>query len=247
MKRNYPSQDGGEAHPDHAYEPVPPLRAILTEPVVLSIASHIWLCFTDIAYRALQPLFYATPIHLGGLGMSPAKIGLFLGGFGILNGVVQGLFFAKIVRRIGLKKLFLTGTLCFIPLFAMFPIISHFVRKWGLSPAVQALAVFQIMINCVTAMCFGRRLLLDVRMSLTLSSPLLSRLRVPIHDLLCGESAGTREREWPRTNGRLTFPSAGSSDCNAPLRVHARERLVRRTRGLCRVHRDIPMRYTHRI
>ena len=124
--------------------------------MVLSIANYLWLAFIDIALLALQPLFYATPINLGGLGMSPATIGLCLGIFGLLDGMTQGLFFPKAVRRVGLKRLFLTGLSCFVPLFALFPIINHFAREWGLSPAVWALVAFQLTIKCATGMAFGR-------------------------------------------------------------------------------------------
>jgi len=151
------------------HEPVPPLRAVLTKPVVLSIANYFWLAFIDVALLALQPLFYATPIHLGGLGMPPATIGLCLGIFGLLDGIAQGLVFPKVVRRVGLKKLFVTCLFSFVPLFALFPIINHFARERGLSPAVWALVVFQLMINCVTEMAFGRCLLLNVSTSFTLS------------------------------------------------------------------------------
>ena len=107
------------------------------------------------ALWALEPLFFSTPIRLGGLGMSPQKIGLCLGVFGLLDGAVQGLFFAKIVRRLGLKRLFLASLLSFAASLAMFPIINHFAREWGHSPAVWALVMFQFMINCVADMAFG--------------------------------------------------------------------------------------------
>lgn len=148
-------EDRGNQLPHPIHEPVPPLRAILTEPVVLSIANYLLLAFVDISLRALHPLFFATPIHLGGLGMSPPAIGLCLGIFGILDGTVQGVFFARVIRRVGLKRLFLLSLFCFIPLFAMFPVINHFAREWGHSRAVWALVVFQLMINCVTDMGFG--------------------------------------------------------------------------------------------
>ena len=148
-------QGEGEAHSDHAQEPVTPLRAILTEPVVLSITNYIWIAFIDVSLRALQPLFFATPIHLGGLGMSPAAIGSCLGIFGLLNGTTQGLLFPKVIRRVGLKRLFLISLFCFISVFGMFPVISHFARKWGPSPAIWALVVFQFITNCVTDMGFS--------------------------------------------------------------------------------------------
>jgi len=147
VKRHHPLQDEGE--------PVPSLRTVLTEPVVLSTANYFWLAFLDIAFRALQPLFFATPTHLGGLGMSPAVIGLCLGTLGLLGGVVQGLFFARVQQIFGLKRLFFTSIFCFIPLFATFPVTNRFAREWGLSPAVWALVAFQFITCCVTECAFG--------------------------------------------------------------------------------------------
>ena len=162
MKGYRPFRGEEEVHLDHIREPVPPLGAVLTEPVVLSIANYVWLAFIEVAFRALEPLFFATPIHLGGLGMSPAKIGLCLGVFGLLDGAAQWLLFPKVIRRVGLKRLFLISLFCFIPLFVMFPVINHFAREWGPSPAVWALVVFQLIINCVTDMSFGKCPLLNV-------------------------------------------------------------------------------------
>ena len=198
---------------------------MLTKPVVLSIANYLWLAFIDIALRALHPLFFATPIRLGGLGMSPATIGLCLGIFGLLDGTVQGLFFPKVLRWVGLRRLFLTSMFSFIPLFALFPVINHFAREWGLSPAVWALVVLQLMINCITEMSFGRcsLTLLNVSTSFTLSPSRLSRLRVPIHNLLRGESTSARERERRWTNHRLVRSSAGPSDGDISLCIHTTE------------------------
>ena len=164
MKGRRLLQGGGEVHQDHDSEPVPPLKEILTKPVVLSVANFVWLAFVDIAFRALQPLFFATPIHLGGLGISPAPIGLCLGIFGLVDGAVQGIFFPKVLRRVGLRRLFLTGLFCFVPMFAMFPVINHFAREWGRSPAVWILVMFQLMMNCLTDMCFGKFSLFDVNL-----------------------------------------------------------------------------------
>jgi len=155
VTRLHPVQDGGEAHPDHTQEPVPPLRAILTGPVVLCVANYFWISFLDIALRALQPLFFATPISLGGLGMSPAMIGLCLGILGSLDAVAQGLFFAKILRRLGLKRLYLISLFCFIPLSATFPVINHFAWELGLSSTVWAFILLQFMFSCVADMSYG--------------------------------------------------------------------------------------------
>lgn len=65
------------------------------------------------------------------------------------------MFFAKILGRLGLKRLFLTSLFCFVPLVITFPVINHFAREWGLSPAVWAMIVLQFMITCVTDMSYG--------------------------------------------------------------------------------------------
>ena len=191
--------------------------------MVLSIANYLWLAFLDVVVLALHPLFFATPIRLGGLGMSPATIGLCLGGFGLLDGVAHGLFFPKVIRRVGLKKLFLASVLCFIPMFAMFPVVNHFARMWGLSPAVWALILFHFVISCATEMAFGLCSFLNLPTSLTSSLLNPPRLRVPIHNLLRGDPARTRERTRDRTNRCLTHSSAGPSSGNIPLRIHSRE------------------------
>ena len=123
--------------------------------MVLSIVNYLWLAFLDVALLALHPLFFATPISLGGMGMSPATIGLCLGIFGLMDGVAHGLFFPKVIQRVGLKKLFLTSVFCFIPMFAMFPVVNHFAREWGLSPAVWGLIIFHFVISSATEMAFG--------------------------------------------------------------------------------------------
>jgi hypothetical protein len=122
---------------------------------VLTIADYLWLSFLDIVIRALQPLFFATPIRLGGLGMSPTMIGLYLGILGPLDAAVQELFFAKIFRHLGLKKLFITNLFYLVPLAATFPVINHFAQEWGLSLAIWTFIVLQFMINCVTDMSYG--------------------------------------------------------------------------------------------
>ena len=163
MKRDNSSRDGGELHSDDAHGSIPPFRAVLTKPVILSIANYLFLAFIDMAFLCLQPLFFATPISLGGLGLSPPTIGLYLGIFGLLAGTAQALFFSEAVRFFGLKRLFLVSLSCFIPLFALFPIISHFVRKWERSPAVWTLVASQLLLNSFTEFTFGRRPLLNSR------------------------------------------------------------------------------------
>ena len=156
MKRSRPSQDEGRLLSDDAPGSAPPFREVLTKPTILSIANYLFLAFIEIVFSSLQPLFFATPIHLGGLGLSPPAIGSYFGVFGSLSGAAQVLFFSRAVRFFGLKGLYLVSLSCFIPLFALFPIMSYLVREWGQSPAVWILVASQLLLNCVAKLTFGR-------------------------------------------------------------------------------------------
>ncbi|KAH9838448.1 MFS general substrate transporter [Rhodofomes roseus] len=131
------------------------LRSLMVRPVLLSVLSYGTLCLLDIAYRAIQPLFFSTPIALGGLGFTPATIGLVLGIFGLLNGSLQALFFARVIRRWGPKRVFMAGMACFVPLFGMFPVINALARPDGLTYIVWAAIVLQLTISVVMDMSFA--------------------------------------------------------------------------------------------
>jgi MFS family permease len=134
-----------------------PLRQLLTPRVLLAIANYAMLAILDISLGALQPLYYSTPISLGGLGFSPAKIGLVMGMFGILNGILQGLFFSRIVGLVGLRRTFLISMGAFAPLFAMFPVINLVARARDVKVEVWALLVAQLLIWVIMDMSYGKR------------------------------------------------------------------------------------------
>ncbi|PCH42368.1 MFS general substrate transporter [Wolfiporia cocos MD-104 SS10] len=132
------------------------LRSLMVWPVLLSVANYGCLALLDIAYRAIQPLFYSTPIALGGLGLSPARIGAVLGAFGLMNGVFQAMFFARVVRRFGPKAVFMTGMAVFIPLYVLFPVINALARSAGMiTPLVWAIVFLQLGISVIMDMSYG--------------------------------------------------------------------------------------------
>lgn len=132
-----------------------PLRALLTYPVMLSVAGYGLLSMLDIAYRAMQPLFFSTPIAFGGLGQTPARIGLMLSSFGVVTGVFQGLFFPKLISRYGPRRLFLLGMGMFGVLYSLFPIINHIAVRDGLTPLVWFLVTVQLLCTISCDMAYG--------------------------------------------------------------------------------------------
>ncbi|KAG1884875.1 major facilitator superfamily domain-containing protein [Suillus subluteus] len=142
-----------------------PLRSLLTPAIVVPIANYAMLAFLDVSFRALLPLFLSTPTYLGGLGFSPSSIGSWLAFFGIVDGVFQVLFFAKIVDRLGPKRLFCMSVSCFAPVMVMFPMMSWLVNAKG-GHAVTFTLLCQFVIVIVWDMAFG-----TVFMFITASAP----------------------------------------------------------------------------
>ncbi|KAJ7352341.1 major facilitator superfamily multidrug-resistance, DHA1 sub-family [Mycena albidolilacea] len=102
----------------------PPIRDLLIRPVFIALANHGLLCFCHMGNDALVPLFFATPISLGGLGLRPQDIGLILSICGICNALVQAFFGGW---------------------FAMYPLIGFLVRRAGRVDAVAGIALaFQL-------------------------------------------------------------------------------------------------------
>ncbi|KAF8896545.1 member of major facilitator superfamily multidrug-resistance, DHA1 sub-family [Infundibulicybe gibba] len=132
-----------------------PLRLLLTPRVIIAAGNYASLSLVDIAFRAVQPLFMSTPIKLGGLGLPPSTIGNLLSIFGILTGIFQVFFFAKIHDRWGSKTVFTAGMTFAFPMFILFPIISHLAKSQGLSTTVWALVVIQIVISVGLNLSFG--------------------------------------------------------------------------------------------
>ncbi|KAH9850280.1 MFS general substrate transporter [Lenzites betulinus] len=130
------------------------LRAQLTRPVFWSVANYAALAFLEIAYRAIQPLFFSTPVELGGLGLPPSTIGVILGSFGVLDGIFQALFLAKIIGCLGQKRVFQLGMSMFIPLYLLFPILNTLARSNGMSLLVWALILLHLIMLVVMDMAY---------------------------------------------------------------------------------------------
>ncbi|EJC99925.1 MFS general substrate transporter [Fomitiporia mediterranea MF3/22] len=145
----------------------PPLRTLLTRPVLLSTTTYALLSLLDIAYRALQPVFYATPRSLGGLGLPPHTIGIFLAFLGFANGVFQVSCFARLTKRWGNRRVYLLGIASAIPIFALFPVMSAIVHAEDqvkmqgdtvdvrISPVLVGLVSLQLGLTLLLNMCYG--------------------------------------------------------------------------------------------
>lgn len=150
-----PEQEASEEVPKPVEDGPLPLRKLLVWPVIVSVANYGTLAFLEIAFWAIQPLFLSTPIEFGGLGQTPASIGLILGLSGMGNGIFQALFFAKIVRRWGTKRTFIVGLSSLIVMFILFPIINMIARQSGTSTLVWVLVSIQAFITFLVELSYG--------------------------------------------------------------------------------------------
>ena len=135
-----------------------PLRALLTRPVVVSVANCGVIALLDMIAGTLISFIWSTPVELGGLSMSPASIGVWTAGYGFMNCIFQFVAFPGIIRRFGPRPVFITSILCFFPIYIMFPIENLVLRHsgGGLNVTARLLMVLQLSAASFSAMGSGK-------------------------------------------------------------------------------------------
>ncbi len=131
VNTNVPRLGEGEVVPDGPVKDTEkplPLRALLTRPVVVSVANSGVMSWLDITASTLVPLVWSTAVDYGGLSMSPASIGLWLTGFGVINGIFQFFAFPSIVRRFGPRLVFIACVILSFPIYILFPFENMVLR-----------------------------------------------------------------------------------------------------------------------
>jgi hypothetical protein len=100
----------------------------------------------------------------------------------MLNGVFQGLCFARIVGRAGVRRTFMFSMGCFMVVFALFPVINNLARASGVGAKVWVTIVLQLCFWCLMDMSYG-----PSNVSLTSHSdrsyPTFLRLCLHVHHL----------------------------------------------------------------
>ena len=123
------------------------LRALLTRPVVISVANYCVIGLHDVMAAALIPLVWSTSVEYGGLSMSPASIGLWIAGCGFMNGIFQFVAFPRFIGRFGPRRVFIAGVLCFVPVYIMFPFENLALRHSRDSHSLNLAAGLLIMLQ----------------------------------------------------------------------------------------------------
>lgn len=86
---------------------------------MISIANYAVIGLLEMMAGVLIPLVWSTPVEFGGLGMSPASIGLWMASYGFLNGIFQFVGFPHIVERFGPRRVFIFSISTFIPMYTL--------------------------------------------------------------------------------------------------------------------------------
>ncbi|KAF9244094.1 major facilitator superfamily domain-containing protein [Melanogaster broomeanus] len=132
-----------------------PFRALLIRPVLIAAGSYATLSLVEIAFRAVVPVFLATPIEMGGLNLDPPTIGNLLSLVGLSNGILQWAFFARMHDWLGAKTMFLVTVSAFLPIIALYPAISFMARSQGLGISVWCLVGLQMTLFIFANFAFG--------------------------------------------------------------------------------------------
>ena len=132
-----------------------PLRALLTRPVVVSVANYGVFGLLDMIGLTLIPLVWSTSVDLGGLGMSPASIGLWIAAYGFVNGIFQFVAFPPTVERFGLRRVFIASVLSFFPGYIVFP-FENLALRHSSRPTAVLLIMLQLSAISFAEMAFSK-------------------------------------------------------------------------------------------
>ena len=137
-----------------ANEPVP-LKHLLNLKILIPVASYVYLDFLYEASNAIQPLFLAMPINVGGLGLTSRNVGYILGTYSFVDSIFQVVLLGRLIRRFGVKTVFVTAIFSFIPMNMLSPIMNILLRRDGSSHLVWVVLGFQLLASLVTELSFG--------------------------------------------------------------------------------------------
>ena len=195
------------------------------------------IALLEIMGGSLMPLVWSTSVQLGGLGMNPASIGLWMAGYGLMNGIIQFAGFPRIVGRFGPRRVFIASTFCFIPIFILLPLenlaLRHSTRGFNLGTAL--LIVLQLTLTRFAGMGFGEfSRILHCARSLKCG---LTSCDVYVYILCCTEQSVSQRSKWDGPNDDLNSAHDRTSCCRVAVCILTREqylgwelRVCRRTR-----------------
>ncbi|KAK4447548.1 protein zinc induced facilitator-LIKE 1 [Podospora aff. communis PSN243] len=120
-------------------------------PLILYTYAHVMML--AYAYTAIAPLFWFTPIELGGLGFSPLKISLFMALGGFAQAIWVLVVFPPLQNRIGTNGVLRWCGNCYPIFFSLCPAFNLLLRE-GLTTIFWTVAPALLMVGCGVSMSF---------------------------------------------------------------------------------------------
>ncbi|KAG2093751.1 major facilitator superfamily domain-containing protein [Suillus discolor] len=146
--------DPGEVNPAEVQPKPLSLRALLTSKMLSATASYATMGLFQMGFNSVLPVFYATPIELGGLSLDPPRIGALLAASGVTHGMFQLFFYAHLHDRFSARAIHITGVSSGIPMVILFPVTKALARVYGIGMAVWLCVAIQLMLKINLIMCF---------------------------------------------------------------------------------------------
>ena len=125
------------------------MRAVITKPVLITIANYAMLALLSGVLEACTPLVWSTPVEFGGLNLSPESIGMWMSLYGGIDGLFQFFVFPIFFSRFGLRRVFVCSIFSAAVIFVIFPFENIVLRAGGgLNVAVWLLIILQLVSLC---------------------------------------------------------------------------------------------------
>jgi hypothetical protein len=188
----------------------------------------------EIMGGALMPLVWSTSVELGGLGMSPASIGLWMAGYGLMNGIIQLAGFPRMVGRFGPRRVFIASTFCFFPIFMLLPFENLALRNstHGLNLGTALLIVLQLTLTCFAGMGFCEfPSLLHCAQSLKCGS---ISCDIYVHFFCCPKPAVSWRHKWNSADDDCDSARDWTGCCRVAVRILTGEQHLGRELCICR-------------
>jgi hypothetical protein len=201
-----------------------PLRSVLTKPVVITIINHAMFALLSMVAVTYIPLVWSTPVEFGGLGLSPASIGLRLSVYGGMNGIFQFAFYPHLFKRFGPRNVFISVIAACAVIYIIFPFENLAVRvvaSSNSSSVVWLLVILQLSALCLSSMGYGksfRHTLYRVIQVLMLRVGSQSHY-VLIHFICRSQQTVARCSEWPGGGGDVDSERHWTGCCGLAICV----------------------------
>jgi hypothetical protein len=185
----------------------------------------------------LIPLVWSTAVEFGGLGMSPASIGVWMASYGLLNGIFQFVGFPLIVERFGPRPIFIVSICSFFPMYLMLLFENLAIRYIAGGAAVTVVfIIMQLSAIAISDMGFSKSLATCILTAHAESYANSRRRSIYVCFYFRPQQAVSRRHKWPCADCGLDSKNRGTGRCRIaicllPKQQHLGRKLyLRRTR-----------------